>query len=199
MDILLKSQYTIKSASPEDKLALITSPNQIYTGPYMDTIYNTKYSGTSRNILGPELISLISPIDEKSQNNTLYDILKPSMRIETLKRNPRPGKNKPTEAPLFTRYFFLDSRTKVFIESNKTEVNNLIYIDTNIFLPFFVNWYTHPEWGMGKNIITVNSLKRQGKIKISPGDFVQNSIYTDAGEFELPTEDLFNFDSKDLY
>ena len=43
---------------------------------------------------------------------------------------------------------------------------------------------------MGKNTKTVNFLKRQGKINISPGEFIQNVTYSDHNESHATPGDL---------
>ena len=173
MGILLKSQYIIKHATAEDKLALPTLSTTPYIGPYIETVFGQKISGT--NIKNPALIPLEEPKKQKGGIEFLpYDRLKAGIKLEVIKNSPIPSINKPTQSNYtsgaFTRIFFLDNRTKTFIE---TKPNLNIAIDTNIYSLYTTTWSLSPTLGPKINQKTVIRLKKLGSIKINPYDHIQ--------------------------
>ena len=68
----------------------------------------------------------------------------------------------------FYRFFFLDQRTKTFIESNKKDYDQSDQIDGVIFRGYRFRWYFNQ---LGININTVKALKKLGSIKISPYEY----------------------------
>lgn len=173
MKMLLKSQYVIKHATAEDKLALSVSPTKIYIGPYMETVFGEKISGIKLG--NPELVNLTDPKEQRGGIEFLpYDRLKVGIKEETLKNSPIPSINKPTQSNYtsgaFTRIFFLDNRTKTFIE---TKLNLSTTIDTNIYSPYYIAWSLSPTLGPKINQKTITRLKKLGSIKINPYDHIQ--------------------------
>ena len=173
MGILLKSQYVIKHATAEDKLALSVSSTKVYIGPYIETVFKKRISGT--DLRNPELVDLNNPEEQKGGMEFLpYDRLKAGIKLQTLKNSPTPSINKPTpnnySSGAFTRTFFLDNRTKIFIE---TTPNLTPTIDTNIYSLYTITWSLSPTLGPKINKKTVTRLKKLGSIKINPYDHIK--------------------------
>jgi len=175
MGILLKSQYVIKHATAEDNLALITSPTKLYIGSYLETVFNTKISGDSFKTRGPNLVSFNPPKEQKGGVEFIpYDSLKPSIKKATTRKSPISSKTLPNSSDYslgkFTRYFFLDNRTKVFIETSSVMTTS---IDINIYSLHEITWSLSPTLGPKINKKTVTRLKKLGSIKINPYDHIK--------------------------
>lgn len=192
--MLLKSQYIIRSSTPSDNLALSSSPTKIYVGPYMDTIYGTKIAGDDRINPGEVLTKYTPPVSNPKSNENSYNTLRSDIKSQVSKRAPIAGIPRNTNSLIFTRYFFLDTRTKVFIESNESEVPYLNLIDINTYVPYFKLWYTSSKYGVQKNTNTVAELRKIGILKASPGEFVQNQTF--LGTDSTPHAESYGEDSQ---
>lgn len=178
MGVLLKSQYTLKHANNSDKLALNSSPTIPYIGPYIATVFNTNYKGDSIRNKGEALTTLVTPTDQKGGLKFLpYDRMKPEIKKSSDLREPINTLNPPTQSQLekgsMVRYFFLDQRTKTFIETNKQNFNSA-NIDRNIFTPYQFPWLLSNG---GFNKKTVTQFKKLGSIKISPYDYITTDYH----------------------
>lgn len=171
MGILLKSQYTIKNSNGE--LAKSSSPTTPYIGPYLDTVFGTKIEGNSRTNLGENLVELQAEVNQEEQPQLFYDTLKPEVEQQTNLREPYPGKERPTdkqrENQQFIRYFFLDKRSKNFIETTKAEYDKQGEIDTVLYTPYQVIWSLQD----GKiNELRIKPLKKLGNLNVDPYDYI---------------------------
>lgn len=176
MGILLKSQYVVKYANAENKLALVNSPTKLYIGPYLQTSTNGLISGESRSTQGPHLVSLEEPKLQKGGVDFIpYDRLNPTTKKKTTKADPYPERVTPTKSSYinsyFIRYFFLDNRTKIFTEVSKSQKPK---VDSNIFTLYSVVWILSPTLGPKVNKKIITQLKKLGSLKISPYDHIKN-------------------------
>ena len=174
MGVLLKSQYQLKNANKDDRLARPSTPSTPYIGPYIRTIYGSNYMGDSIKNKGVQLVELKEENFEKesTDDKSPYKYLNPESNKETELRSPVNSQPQFTKSEVkegnFFRYFFLDNRTKTFIETNKKEYQNSALIDTNIFVPYSFVWYFNR---LGMNIKTVKRLKKLGSISINAYEF----------------------------
>jgi hypothetical protein len=176
MGILLKSQYTIKQATAEDRLALANTPTKIYMGKYLDTVFEQKIEGDSIKNQGVHLVPLEEPNEQKGGIEFLpYDKLKPLIKKETTKSDPILERISPTSSDYskayFIRYFCLDNRIKVFTEISK---NQSSYVDLHIYSLYPIKWNLSPTLGPKTNKKTVTRLKKLGSLKISSYDHIKD-------------------------
>lgn len=175
MGILLKSQYVVKHATSESRLALIHSPTVPYIGPYLSTTLGRLISGDSRNNRGPDLTLLIEPSEQKGGIEFLpYDRLKSSIKAKITKPDPYPELNFPTKSDydklFFIRHFCLDNRTRIFVEISKSQKRN---VDPNIYTLYSIKWNLSPTLGYKYNKKITSRLKKIGFIKITPYDYIK--------------------------
>jgi hypothetical protein len=174
MGILLKSQYTIKQANSSDKLAKSSSPDIPYIGPYVLTVFNQRYEGDSIRNKGESLVNLVDYEEQKGGEKFLpYDRIKPKIKASSDLREPVNTLNPPTPSQIkkgsMIRYFFLDQRTKTFIETNKKEYNKRNEIDLNIYTPYIFKWFLSNG---GFNRRTVTAIEKLGYTHITPYDYI---------------------------
>lgn len=171
MGVLTKAQYKLKQANELDRLARSSSPTISYVGPYIATVFGTNFVGDSIRNKGEALVKLVDNSTSKngsSPSKFPYLYLNPQSNEITELRSPvnHPPKFTPSDIKkgYFYRYFFLDNRTKGFIETNKEEFTKSSQIDTIMFPGYKFRWYfTQPRM----NVNTVKFLKKLGSINIS--------------------------------
>ena len=175
MGVLTKSQYKLKQATELDKLAKISSPTILYVGPYISTVFGTNFVGDSIRNKGEALIKIIGRGTSKngpSTSKSPYQYLNPESNEKTELRSPINRIPKFTPADVkkgyFYRYFFLDSRIKSFIETNKEEYNKSSQIDTIIFPGYRFKWHFNK---INANIKVVKFMKKRGNINISAYEY----------------------------
>ena len=186
MGILLKSQYTVKYTNGEE---LIDSKNRTYRGYYIYTVKKEMYKGYSAQSKGERLFPLeTKPVQGGGISFEPYDYLKPKIYKSTHLRDPIATKPFPTskevEVGMFTRYFFLDMRTRNFSETSKDEFNKRTKIDPNIYKFHKIGWWIDSIY-QDRNIKTVKSLEKRGNITLD--------IYEYANQGDNPSLDEAGF------
>jgi hypothetical protein len=159
------------------------SNNIPYTGPYINTVFGEKYIGDSPRNQGEKLIYPEADEEVSGPSKEPYESLNPEADQQTELRSPINGNPQPTIAEqkkgYMSRYFFLDIRTKVFIEATKEEYSSKSRIDTVIFAPYSFRWWLS-ESALNQN--TVDYLRKRGSVNIDAADYSVDELYDLAEE-----------------